>query len=299
MENREVEVRIAEWTVKRIPLEYIPAGVRVLEDVAYGPENLQKVDAYLPEGRAPRPVLVEFHGGGWRTGDKRQLGMYKGVMEKVLEAGIAVVAANYRLTPKDPWPAQAEDAVRVVQFVRSRAKEWNLDPSRVVLIGGSAGAHLSMWVAMHDDLADPESEDPIKRFSSRVSGVIDCWGPSDLTRFVLEGRGVAIGTQLFECTAEEWDLARVADLRREASPAMYLTPDDPPMMLIYTQPEVKLPDSDWTTADGHSSLFGVVLRKQLAAAGVRAEVIFEATPETWGPAIPRFLQEVFGMEDQE
>jgi len=201
MNHRQAGPQTEMWAVKPVPLTYLPQGVRVVENIAYGSDALQKVDAYLPESSAPTPVLIEFHGGGWRTGNKHQLGMYKGLIEKTLEAGIAVVAADYRLTPKFPWPAQAEDAVRVVQFVRSKAGEWNLDPSRTALIGGSAGAHLSVWVAMRDDFADPSSDDPIERLSSRVSCAIDCWGPTDLTRFHLEGRGVAIGTS---ATPETW-----------------------------------------------------------------------------------------------
>ena len=53
-----------------------------------------------------------------------------------------------------------EDTVRAVQFVRSQAKDWNIDPNRIAAIGGSAGAHLAAWVGLHNDLAKPDSPDP-------------------------------------------------------------------------------------------------------------------------------------------
>lgn len=277
-----------------IPLEYVPEGVQVIEDVPYGPHDLQKVDVYLPESASPTPVLIEIHGGGWRNGDKRQLGVYKGLIEKVLEAGIAVVGINYRLTPGFCWPTQAEDSVRSIQFVRSKAEEWNLDRSRVVLIGGSAGAQLSVWIAMHDDFAKPQSTDLVERQSSRVSGAIDCWGPMDLVHISLEGKAEAIFTQLFRCKPEEWDSPRVRRLRVDASPATYIQPGGPPVLIIHDQAEKPLPDDPkWTISDGHSSIWGVLLRSRLEEAGIPVECLFGATPETWTPSAVRFLRRCF------
>jgi len=277
-----------------IPLEYVPEGVRVIKDVPYGTHDLQKLDLYLPESSSPPPVLIEFHGGGWRNGDKQQLGVYTGLIEKVLEAGIAVVAVNYRLTPEFPWPAQAEDSVRSIQFVRSKADEWNLDPSRVVLIGGSAGAHLSLWIAMHDDFAKPDSGDPVERQSSRVSGAIDCWGPPDMTHVNLEGRAEAIFTQFFRCRPQEWDSPRVRELRKHSSPVTYIRPGGPPVLIIHDQPEKPLPkEPTWTISDGHSSIWGAMLRSRLQEARIPVESLFSATPETWTPAAIRFLHSCF------
>jgi len=63
---------------------------------------------------------------------------------------------------------QHHDAVRALQFIRLHSKKWNLDPERVACFGGSAGAGISLWLAFHDDLADPESHDPVARQSSRI-----------------------------------------------------------------------------------------------------------------------------------
>ena len=64
------------------------------------------------------------------------------------------------------WPLH--DAARALQFVRSKAGEWNIDKQRIGASGGSAGACSSLWLALHDDLADPQSDDPVARESTRL-----------------------------------------------------------------------------------------------------------------------------------
>jgi len=71
-------------------------------------------------------------------------------------SGISVVAITYRLSDTALAPAQFHDSARAVQFIRSRAKDWNLDPKPIAATGGSAGAGLSLWLGFHDDLADPQ-----------------------------------------------------------------------------------------------------------------------------------------------
>ena len=103
----------------------------IYRDVVYGkvdPEQ-QNLDAYIVKSDKPTPVLVELHGGGWRRGKKNMFNSYPdGMFEMLFDAGISVVSANYRLIPKYPFPASERDAARVVQFVRSMAKRWNIDP---------------------------------------------------------------------------------------------------------------------------------------------------------------------------
>ena len=81
------------------------------------------------------------------------------------------------------------DAARALQTIRSKAKEWNLDPKRVGATGGSAGACTSLWLALHDDLADPKSSDPVARESSRltcaaVSGAQTSLDPKELREWI-------------------------------------------------------------------------------------------------------------------
>src|SRR5581483_7212916 len=92
-----------------------------------------------------------------------------------LREGISVVSVEYRFIPeatKDgevpPVKGPLHDAARALQLVRSKAAEWNIDKQRIGANGGSAGACSSLWLAFHDDLADPKSDDPIARESTRL-----------------------------------------------------------------------------------------------------------------------------------
>jgi acetyl esterase/lipase len=96
-------------------------------------------------------------------------------LESYLSAGISVVPINYRFVtqaiesgvkPPVRWPL--EDAARALQFVRSKAREWNIAKARVGATGGSAGACSSLWLAFHDEMADPKSSDPVARESTRL-----------------------------------------------------------------------------------------------------------------------------------
>ncbi|MDA0658687.1 MAG: alpha/beta hydrolase, partial [Planctomycetota bacterium] len=134
-------------------------------DVPYGPHARNVLDFWQAEGVGPRPLLVYIHGGGWTGGDKKQ---DPRAWLPVHEMGISYAAFNYRLAPQDPLPAPVLDAARAIQYLRTRAKEWNIDTSRIALTGGSAGGCSSLWLLLHDDLADPQSSDPVLRESTRV-----------------------------------------------------------------------------------------------------------------------------------
>jgi acetyl esterase/lipase len=137
-----------------------------LSNVAYGEHPRQVLDFWKAPGTKPTPLVFHIHGGGWEAGSKATP---RGTAE-YLAAGISVVSISYRYT----WQSQAEgvsppvkaplqDAARALQFVRSKADEWNLDKKRIAATGSSAGACSSLWLAFHDYLADPKSSDPIAR----------------------------------------------------------------------------------------------------------------------------------------
>ena len=135
-------------------------------DVAYGPHKRNVLDLYLADSAAPAPLVLFIHGGGFLSGDKR--GIHQGSLRSFLNEGFAVAAVNYRFTDTAPAPAAYLDCGRALQFLRSHAAKWNVDPSRVASTGGSAGAGTSLWLAFHADLADPSSDDPVARQSTRL-----------------------------------------------------------------------------------------------------------------------------------
>ena len=125
-------------------------------DVAYGEHKLQRFDLWpVPDAKGPTPLVVFIHGGGFRSGDKTLV--RRETIETYQKAGIAFASMNYRLSDSGPYPIMMHDAARGLQTIRHRAKEWNINPGRIVCYGGSAGAGISLWLAFHDDLADPKS----------------------------------------------------------------------------------------------------------------------------------------------
>src|SRR5262249_1001720 len=138
-------------------------------NVPYGKHARQVLDFYQARSDRPTPLVFYIHGGGWRNGDKK-------INPKAfLATGISVAEINYRFVEQGeenkvvpPVKAPLEDAARALQFVRSKAAEWNIDKKRIGATGGSAGGCSSLWLAFHEDMADPGSTDPIARESTRL-----------------------------------------------------------------------------------------------------------------------------------
>jgi len=135
-------------------------------DVKYGPHGRNVMDVWLAKSDKPTPVLVSIHGGGFRGGNKSVSG---DLLKQCLDSGISVVAITYRFSNEAIAPAQFLDSARAIQFIRHNAKEWNLDTTRIAATGGSAGAGISLWLGFHDDLADPDSDDPVLRELTRLT----------------------------------------------------------------------------------------------------------------------------------
>src|SRR5690606_26476408 len=135
-------------------------------DVKYGPHERNVMDVWLAKSDKPTPILLAIHGGGFKQGNKS---VHRLLLQRCLDSGISGVALTYRFSQQAIAPASFTDSARALQFVRSKAKEWNLDKSRVASTGQSAGAGISMWLGFHDDIADPDNADPVLRESTRIT----------------------------------------------------------------------------------------------------------------------------------
>jgi acetyl esterase/lipase len=234
-------------------------------NISYGPDEMRnRLDFWQAKGDGPRPLLVNIHGGGWSSGDKSIYFDYKPFLDK----GISCVSINYRLTPDNPLPAPVHDAARAIQFLRSKAAEWNIDPDRIALTGGSAGACTSMWILLHEDLANPKSNDPVLRQSTRVCAaavyagqtsiepsVISEWIPSTVPMHNMIP--YAVGQQLMETvwTDNRYKSKSHKKLYQELSPINHLDVNDPPLYMEYNR-GMKLP----AASDGefiHHPMFGI------------------------------------------
>ncbi|MAS94705.1 MAG: lipase [Verrucomicrobiales bacterium] len=268
-----------------------------MADVPYDEYDLTKIDFWKAEGEGPRPLLVYIHGGGWIGGDKS-----KGVPnpEYYLGKGISIAAVNYRLTGTDPLPVPVYDAVRALQFLRSKADEWNINKEKVVLTGGSAGACTSMWILCHDDMANPDSDDPVERESSRVSGAvvgsgqtsidpkqIEPWlGPNVLKHKMIN---MAVGEPTIEGALENYEKHK--DLYHEFSAYNHVTKDDPPLLMTYGA-DMSLPSKD--AGHGiHHPVYGVKMKEKADSVGMPCYLLISGQPkEGKYKDMPSFIEDI-------
>jgi acetyl esterase/lipase len=215
-------------TVASVSLAQSPTNI----DVAYDSEHAsQCVDVYLAKSGKPTPAMIYIHGGGWRGGSKKSVPKW---LTTLVAAGkLSVVAVEYRFTDVAPHPAQVNDCLRAIQFVRHNAEKWNIDTDRIGVTGGSAGGHLSAYVALHDDVAKANSDDPLERQSSRVTCAVSFAGPTDWSLLrSIEHKHPAYRQLIgYDPGTPANDLA--AALIKDVSPISFASKDDPPMMQVH------------------------------------------------------------------
>ncbi len=253
-------------------------------EVPYGPDKMNVLDFWQAEGDGPRPLLVYIHGGGWIGGDKKQA---PARVRPFLEKGISYAAINYRLTGQAPLPVPVHDAARAIQFIRSKAAEWNIDKTRIALTGGSAGACTSMWILLHDDLADPNSEDPVCRESTRVTAAAVAGGQTSIDPKVIEGWlgpnvlkhnmiNMAVGEPTIEGALENYEKHR--ELYVEFSPYNHLDGDDPPLLMSYGN-NMKLP-SESAGHGIHHPVYGVKMKEKADRVGQECHLLISGVSES-------------------
>lgn len=286
-----------------------PRPTPTLANVRYGEHERQALDFWRASSSTPTPLVFHIHGGGWVNGNKGPVED----LEAYLAAGISVVSVNYRyiqqaiaanVRPPVAWPIA--DNVRALQFVRSKAKEWNIDPRRIGATGGSAGACSSLWLALHNDLADSRSTDLVARESTRLwcaavsiaqttldPEAMQAWTPNSRYGGHAFGFWPDPGNLKTRDTAFADFLAHRRELLpwiKEYSPMEHASRDDPPIYLRYgSAPALGQEQKDPT----HTANFGVKLQERLQALGVPCELVYPGSPRESGAhaSISAFLIE--------
>ncbi len=261
-------------------------------DFAYGDHERHVLDFYKAESSSPTPLALYIHGGGFTRGDKNTVNQE--TLKQLLNAGISVAAINYRLAGQAPLPAAHHDAQRALQALRSKAKEWNFDKRQVGAFGGSAGAQLCMWLAYHDDQADPSSSDPIARESTRLAYVAPLRGQitNDFDWWLKNIPGY---DEVHRDPAEIFgsdDRAKQAAIAKKISAISLVSADDPPTFMSYGMaPGDPVPEGDSATAwKVHHVIFGIALQKKLDAVGVEADLHYPGADSTYDSAADFFIQ---------
>lgn len=272
----------------KAPAPKLPAPT--MADVAYGTHKKQVLHFWKAKSDQPTPLLFFIHGGGWQNGNR--MGGLAPLLPAMLENGISVVSIEYRFineaiadNVEPPVKGPLHDAARALQFVRSKAAEWNIDPERIGASGGSAGACSSLWLAFHPDLADPKSSDPIARESTRlwcaaVTNAQTTLDPQQMKEWTPNSHYGSHAFGIFKTVngRSERDFeAFLAQRERllpwiaEYSPYALVTADDPPIYLFYrTAPALGQVEKDPT----HTANFGVKLQEHVRSVGGQCELMY-------------------------
>jgi len=268
-------------------------------DVPYGKHERNKLDFWQTESKTPTPVIMILHGGGWTAGSKANVPRSPRFpnLRAIVGQGVSVVAVNYRLIGKHtrgvmpPVKATLHDAARALQFVRSKARQWNIDKKRIGSYGNSAGGCSSLWLAYHDDMADRKSEDPVARESTRLwcaagSGAQTTLDPRQLKKWFTNP---GYGGHAFGKYEYGKDFAKfLADREKllpwivEYSPFALVSAGDPPVYLFYSN---KPPAHGLSSDSTHGAAFGVGLQKRCTKLEVECQVVYPgaANVKYWTP----------------
>ncbi|HJW54751.1 MAG TPA: alpha/beta hydrolase fold domain-containing protein [Burkholderiaceae bacterium] len=138
----------------------LPAGIRVVRDVAYGSDELQRFDVYGPAQAKSAPVIFMVHGGGWARGDKAMRTVIENKVAHWVPKGFVVISTNYRMLPKTRPIDQAKDVAQAMAAAQGKAADWGGDRARFILMGHSAGAHLAALLAAMPSLASEAGAAP-------------------------------------------------------------------------------------------------------------------------------------------
>lgn len=226
--NTTLKVAYATGTLKLIEDHpEVPEDIKVTKDLVYKetPEKTLKLDIYHQKSvGSPQPLLVFIHGGSWKKGNKDD---YRRYLVDYAQKGYVTATVAYRFSQEAIFPAAFNDVVCALKWLKSHATEYHIDPERVAVIGGSAGAHLAMMLGYHANDPDYEGDCDYPETDADVKAVVNLYGPVDLTTdFAINHPSVKqlIGTDYSEATKSAYEVS---------SPIHFITPDDPPTLTFH------------------------------------------------------------------
>jgi len=234
----------------------LPKGVRMLADLTYGRGGGRdlKLDLFLPkEDERRHPAIVFIHGGGWSGGAK---GQFWNQAAYLAGEGYAAACVEYRLSGEARFPAAVEDCKCAIRWLRAHAKPYQVDPERIAVGGGSAGAHLAAMVGVTDRTAGLEGAGGYGDVSSRVRAVVAFNGVFDMFA-MMRGGNIPKPITLF--------LGGGPDEARKnyelASPIRHVDKGDPPFLLLHGTGDSTVPFEQ-----------SKAMQKKLKSVGVTAEL---------------------------
>ena len=224
-------------------------------DVVYGRKHgmALTMDVFTPKANANGAAIVWIVSGGWFSAHEA---INPVAIEEFLKRGYTVFAVVHGSQPRFTIPEINQDLHRAVRFIRYHAKDYQIDPDRIGVTGGSAGGHLSLMQGTAGEAGDKAAKDPVDQTSSRVQAVACFFPPTDFLNYGKTGenavgRGVLSGfkppfdfqeqdpnTKVYRPVTDE---AKILEIAREISPVNHVSADDPPTLIIHGDADLLVP----------------------------------------------------------
>jgi acetyl esterase/lipase len=281
---------LAQQPPRRPGAPPLPPGTEVRRDVEYvpggGPRRM--LDVYFPaKAEKPLPLVVWIHGGGWRAGSKDRTQALP-----LLADGFVVASVTYRFSQDAPFPAQIEDCRAAIRWLRAHAAEFHIDPARVGVWGSSAGGHLVAMLGTAGDRKEWDKGENLDH-SARVQAVCDWFGPSELlTMGAQSGPNTRIqhdAPDSPEASLVGGALQENKEKARAASPITYVTPDDPPFLIMHGDSDLLVPHEQSVRLDDALKKAGVDSRLETLKGSGHGDGAFR-TPESFAKVREFFLR---------
>lgn len=235
-----------------------PPEPTVISDVVYDEDPRRQVlDVHVPAGDGPFPTILAIHGGRFSMSSKR---LYVQYADYFAERGVAFVPTNYRFAPTHTWPAQVEDVHCALAWVHANADEYGFDPTRVFVLGGSAGGYLAAMLGTVDDPDRYLTGCPDQLPADPVAGTVAFYGIFDFVDIDdYPPASISVFETLWGAKHDELSDERL----REMSPVALVDGSESPFLLIHGNRDTTIPPV-------MSERFARVLEE----AGVDTELLF-------------------------
>lgn len=242
---------------------------------ADGGSKSLKINIWKGVGETPQPVVLFVHGGAWEGGDNNLEASHSEQIQAIMalrECGVTVAAPTYRFSNEAIFPAQIHDVKAAIRYLKANAETYGIDPTRIMTMGESAGSQLALLAAVSNgETAMEGNVGGNTEVDSNVVGCVDCYGMTDFLTLasdlyarpdlgrtdeqvyeLVEDKNSS-RSRLFGLTSDACNLGTVAahpdqfpeqyELVKSGSPLYHVTPDDPPVLIINGQKDIRVPSA--------------------------------------------------------
>lgn len=232
------------------------------------------LDLYKASSQQTGPLIIYIHGGAWRSGSKKEM-----PLKDLLTNGCPIASVEYRLSTEARFPAPVHDIKAAIRFLRARQSEFNINASKIVVAGSSAGGHLAALVGVTNGNPELEgNEGDFVKESSAVQGIISFYGAANLTTILAQStpHGLSVRVPALELLLGGSPESK-AELARLASPVFHVDKGDPPLLLLHGDQDAQMPVNQALELQGAYETAGCKVRLEiLHGAGHGGSAFYDA-----------------------